>query len=439
MVDEHLKVKLWNQAAEQLTGIRGPGMLGSEWLPSYIDLRDRFEQAIPDTACPIKESIHKAEQVILPATVTGRGGRRMAIELHVIPVMGRDGTVRGAVILIHDQSSQVDLEQQVLTLYAHATRDQLTGVANRAHFERSLDARIKEFRSKSTISSLIVADIDFFKKINDDFGHHTGDQALVSFAKILQDNTRSNDLVARYGGEEFVIVCPNCSLEVAVERAEEIRQALSQSPISALNGRNMTASFGVTEFQTGDTAVTAFVRADHALLQAKENGRNQVRYLSPVERPTVPAPEVPSQMQSEIQWTEFKGQILQQQEGEFACPMEILIEKIKGIVLHDDYKIACSEDDYVSILVNKRPGGKRGLMSRPTNLIVDIETRENIPSLHNRGNGIRLRITVRTVKNRDRRQKDLEHRAKQIMRQFLEHLAVNKISPESIKQPISGY
>ena len=439
MVDEHLKVKLWNQAAEQLTGIRGPGMLGSEWLPSYIDLRDRFDQTIPDSACPIKESMRKAEQVMLAATVTGRGGRRMAIEMHVIPVMGRDTSVRGAVILMHDQSSQVDLEQQVLTLYAHATRDQLTGVANRAHFERSLDARIKEFNSKSTISSLIVADIDFFKKINDDFGHHTGDQALISFAKILQDNTRSNDLVARYGGEEFVIVCPNCSLEIAVERAEEIRYALSQAPISALNGKHMTASFGVTEFQTGDTAVTAFVRADQALLLAKENGRNQVRYLMPEKGKAAQEPSTPRQIESEIQWSDFKGLILQQQEGEFNCPMEILIEKIKGIVLHDEYKIAFSEEGYLRILVNKKPGEKRGLMSRPTNLIVDIESRENIPSFHNKGKCIRLRITVRTTKNRERRQKDLEQRAKGIMLQFLEHLAVTKISNKKIADPASRY
>ncbi len=78
-------------------------------------------------------------------------------------------------------------------------------------------------------------------------------------------------------------------------------------------------------------------------------------------------------------------------------------------------------------------------MSRPTNLIVDIETRENIPSFHNKGKCIRLRITVRTTKNRDRRQKDLEQRAKQIMLQFLEHLAVNKISNEKIKEPASRY
>ncbi len=439
MVDQYLKVKLWNQAAEQLTGIRGPGMLGSDWLPSYIDLRDRFDKAIPDNACPIKESIRKAEQVMLAATVTGRGGRRMAIELHVIPVMGRDMGVRGAVILMHDQSSQVDLEQQVLTLYAHATRDQLTGVANRAHFERSLDARIKEFHAKTTISSLIVADIDFFKKINDDFGHHIGDQSLISFAKILQDNTRTNDLVARYGGEEFVIVCPNCTLESAFERAEEIRLALSQAPISALNGKNMTASFGVTEFQTGDTAITAFVRADQALLLAKESGRNQVRYMEPKKTDDAKETSQPRKIQSDIEWMNLKGNLLLQQEGEITCPLEILVEKIKGVVAQNEYKIGSAEEGYVQILVNKPSGTKPSLINRPLALVVDIETKENIPSTQSKRKCLRIRITVRTLKNRDRRHKDLDQKAKQIMNQFIGDLAMFRLVEEKLEAPESRY
>ena len=439
MVDQDLKVKLWNQAAEQLTGIRGPGMIGSDWLPSYIDLRDRFDKAIPDNACPIKESIRKAEQVMLAATVTGRGGRRMAIELHVIPVMGRDLGVRGAVILMHDQSSQVDLEQQVLTLYAHATRDQLTGVANRAHFERSLDARIKEFHAKTTVSSLIVADIDFFKKINDDFGHHIGDQSLISFAKILQDNTRTNDLVARYGGEEFVIVCPNCCLENAVERAEEIRLALSQSPISPLNGKNMTASFGVTEFQTGDTAITAFVRADQALLLAKESGRDQVRYMNPEKFDDTKMKPEPRKIQSDIKWMEFKGNLLLQQEGEITCPLEILVEKIKGIVTQNDYKIGSAEEGYVRILVNKIPGTKPGLMNRPSTLIVDIEIKENIVSTQSKRKCLRTKITVRSLKNRERRHRNLNKRAQLIMSQFIDDLDLFKLAEDKLEAPESRY
>ena len=437
MVDRHLKVKLWNHAAENLTGIRGPGMVGSEWLPSHIDLRDRFDKSIPDSACPIAESIRNGEQVMLAATVTGRGGRRVAIDFHSIPVIGNDMVVRGAVILMHDQSSQVDLEQQVLTLYAHATRDQLTGIANRAHFERSLDARIKEFAAKKTTCSLIVADIDFFKKINDDFGHHTGDQALMGFAKILQENTRSQDLVARYGGEEFVIVCPDCPVDVAVERAEEIRIALSETPLASLNGKCICASFGVTEFQDGDTAVTAFVRADQALSVAKESGRDQVQFLQTESHPVgSPTPEVRG-FQSDIDWLELKGRILKVEEGELKCPMTILIEKIKGLVKENEYMIVFAETNHVRIRINKVPGIKLGLMDRHTPFLVDIETRENTPSLLGNGKCLRVRVSMRNVKTRDRRHKDMERRIGLVMRDFLERLAVTKLTADDLnpKEP----
>lgn len=434
MVDRHLKVKLWNHAAEQLTGIRGPGMMGSQWLPSHIDLRDRFDKPIPDGSCPIAESIRKAEQVMLAATVTGRGGRRVAIDLHSVPVIGHDMAVRGAVVLMHDQSSQVDLEQQVLTLYAHATRDQLTGVANRAHFERSLDARIKEFNSKDTICSLIVADIDFFKKINDDFGHHIGDHALMTFAKILQKNTRNQDLVARYGGEEFVIVCPNCTVDTAVERAEEIRRALSESPMSSLNGKCITASFGVTEFQDGDTAVTAFVRADQALLIAKESGRDQVQFLQTDKHPDGAKSQEPASFQSEINWKQLKGRILHCEEGELKSPMSVLIEKIRGIVSDNEYKIVSADPDHVQIRINKVPGIKPGMMDRHTPFLVDVETREEVPSLLGQHKCLRIRISIRVVKTRDRRHRDMQRRVALVMRDFMDHLSITTLTPKDMEQ-----
>ncbi|MGI9518989.1 MAG: diguanylate cyclase [Pirellulaceae bacterium] len=432
MVDRHLKVKMWSQTAEQLTGIRGPGMIGSKWLPSHIDLRDRFDKSIPDSACPVAESIRKAEQTLIAATLTGRGGRKVAIDLHSVPVIGHDLAVHGATILLHDLSSQLDLEQQVLTLYAHATRDQLTGVANRAHFERSLDARIKEFQDKGTICSLIVADIDFFKKVNDDFGHHVGDHALMSFAKILQQNTRVHDLVARYGGEEFVIICPNCSVEHAMDRAEEIRTALEQTPLASLNGKCVTASFGVTEFQEDDSAISAFVRADQALLNAKENGRNQVQKLqtqcaAEAEVKTTRA----ERQQMDLEWRRLKGVILQSEEGETSSPLDVVIQKIKGFVSDNNARIIFAEPDNVRLRIDKIPSVKlNAVFDRHTPLLVDIETREGVPSRLGSGKVMRMKVSIRVVKTRDRRHKDLERRVNILMRDLLEHLSISKLPDE---------
>ena len=431
MVGRHLKVKMWSQTAEQMTGIRGPGMIGSKWLPSHIDLRDRFDKSIPDSACPVAESIRKAEQTLIAATLTGRGGRKIAIDLHSVPVIGHDLAVHGATILLHDLSSQLDLEQQVLTLYAHATRDQLTGVANRAHFERSLDARIKEYQDKGTMCSLIVADIDFFKKVNDDFGHHVGDHALMSFAKILQQNTRVHDLVARYGGEEFVIICPNCTVENAMERAEEIRKALEQTPLASLNGKCITASFGVTEFQEDDSAISAFVRADQALLNAKENGRNQVQKLQTECASEISKAARSERQQADLEWRRLKGVILQSEEGETNSPLDVVIQKIKGFVADNNAKILFAEPDNVRLRVDKISGVKlNAVFDRHTPLLVDIETREDVPSRMGSGKVMRIKVSIRIVKTRDRRHKDLERRVNILMRDLLEHLAITRLPDE---------
>ncbi len=431
MVDRHLKVTMWNRAAETLTGIRGPGMINQRWLPSQIDLKDRFEKSIPDKMCPVAECVRKAEQVLVAATVTGRGGRQVSIDLQAVPVIGHDRTIYGAVVFLHDLSSQLDLEQQVLTLYAHATRDQLTGVANRAHFERSLEARIKEYLTKGTTCSLIVADIDFFKKVNDDFGHHVGDHALMSFAKILQQNIRVHDLVARYGGEEFVIICPDCHVETAVERAEEIRIALAEQPLASLNGKCITASFGVTEFQPDDSAISAFVRADQALLNAKDSGRNQVQSLQTVDTKSEEEHRAVREEVSQIQWRKLKGVVLRSEQGETTAPLDVLIEKIKGFVSDHNASIVFAEPDHVRIRVNKISGVRLKMaFDRHTPLLIDMEIREGVLSQTARGMCTRMRVSVRIVNTRDRRHKDLQRRIDMLMRDFVEHMGITRVHDE---------
>ena len=115
--------------------------------------------------------------------------------------------------------------------------------------------------------------------MNDLHGHPAGDEALIGFAGILSAHSRDEDVVARYGGEEFLLVAPNCDNATAARRAEAIRVALEHTSLPSLGGESVTASFGVTEFQAGDTAETVLSRADRALLKAKDNGRNRVIQL----------------------------------------------------------------------------------------------------------------------------------------------------------------
>ena len=429
LVDRHCNITLWNQAAEQLTGLRSVSMLDQKWAPSQVDLRDRFENKISDSACPVGKALQTGVEDLVAGTVAGPSGHRFSIDLSVVPVLGHNTDLFGAVIYLRDLSSQLDLEQQVLTLYAHATRDQLTGVANRAHFERSLDVRLKEFHESGSPCSLIVADIDYFKKINDEFGHHAGDQALTSFAKILQENTRTDDLVARYGGEEFVIICPNCHTSDAVNIAEQVRASLEQTPMAILQGRCVHASFGVSEFQAGDTATLTFIRADQALLNSKENGRNQVQSLQTLDEPMEEAEQGEEELQGELGWKKLKGPLLWQEETETTTPPELLFEKIKGYVIDLEAEIVIAEPGHVRFRIERTPGVKlKRFTDRHTPMMLDIEMREDAPPMavdSTDTNCIRLRFTLRTVKTRDRRHRELEGRVKALILDLRAHLGVS--------------
>lgn len=120
-----------------------------------------------------------------------------------------------------------------------------------------------------------MADIDFFKKINDNYGHETGDVVLRAFAGLLRKQTRPTDILARYGGEEFVILMANCDLASAVALAERIRSTVAATGIEPLSAP-ITASFGVAELQKGETGDSLINRADEALYKAKQSGRNRV-------------------------------------------------------------------------------------------------------------------------------------------------------------------
>lgn len=151
------------------------------------------------------------------------------------------------------------------------TRDPLTGALNREGIASLFDS--SSSKHKDLKLSLIFIDIDYFKKVNDTYGHLTGDQVLIQFAKVLSESTREADVLARWGGEEFVLACPNTDLLSAARLAEKIRDKITR--IIWPEEMQLTASFGVAEML--DESPTEFIaRADAALYSAKARGRNRV-------------------------------------------------------------------------------------------------------------------------------------------------------------------
>jgi diguanylate cyclase (GGDEF)-like protein len=159
-----------------------------------------------------------------------------------------------------------------------ASTDGLTDLSNRRHFEDALEGEIVRAERFGGSLSLILADLDDFKQVNDRFGHQAGDDALRAFAEILRATAREIDLPARYGGEEFAVLLPQTDLEGAQRLAERLRRGLVARPLSAGPGTLMavTASFGVASFPAAATPAALFAAADEALYRAKRRGKNCV-------------------------------------------------------------------------------------------------------------------------------------------------------------------
>jgi diguanylate cyclase (GGDEF)-like protein len=158
-----------------------------------------------------------------------------------------------------------------------ATIDSLTGLVNRrAFFERTDSARLLASRLRSPIA-LMMIDIDHFKRLNDRFGHATGDEALCLFAATAQQTLRDHDIMGRLGGEEFALVLPATDIEGALQAAERLRDAVSAAvmPTSG-NQYTMTVSIGVVVIDPNEHINSALARADHALYAAKSGGRDRV-------------------------------------------------------------------------------------------------------------------------------------------------------------------
>ena len=187
---------------------------------------------------------------------------------------------------IHLENLTQELESKNKILDNLANVDGLTGVYNHRYFQNSLDQEISRCMRNGSSLSLLLLDIDHFKKFNDTYGHQAGDFVLTEFAKILRDNVRRHDVVARYGGEEFVIILPETEKDEAVSVAEKLRVAIETAAFDdQRESYNVTASFGVsnsTPATEDDFSKDNFIgQADQALYQAKEKGRNKVIAYTP--------------------------------------------------------------------------------------------------------------------------------------------------------------
>lgn len=164
-----------------------------------------------------------------------------------------------------------------------ATRDPLTSLYNRRYFEEEVRKRINQARKNNGMYCILMTDVDLFKRVNDTYGHKTGDKVLMELAAACERALRDRDIVARYGGEEFVIYLDDVDAENARVVAERLRETIAELSVPSDDGRivKFTISIGISSAAVSDNIDTLIKTADEALYRAKQNGRNRVEIFYP--------------------------------------------------------------------------------------------------------------------------------------------------------------
>ena len=155
-----------------------------------------------------------------------------------------------------------------------STTDKLTNLSNRRKMEEILERVYQESKRYNKSFTIIIIDLDYFKKVNDNYGHQTGDKILQEVSALIENNVRAADSCGRWGGEEFLVACPNTNKKAGIKLAERLRKIIANASLNPV--KELTASFGVSVFSGEEKIDQVIARADRKLYKAKENGRNRV-------------------------------------------------------------------------------------------------------------------------------------------------------------------
>ena len=278
MIDSAGRVTYWNPAAEHMFGFVKAEVVGKNLHDLIVP-----ERYLERAHAGLSHFAASGEGSAIGRTTTLRAQDRKGnefpvdISLSAIKLRGK----WSAVGIVRDATERVQTEERLKQL---ATTDTLTGICNRRRFDEVLASEIDRAARFSSPLSLILFDIDHFKRVNDTFGHQTGDRVLAQLAVTVDNTIRTIDLFARWGGEEFVVLLPGSDLNAGRLLAEKLRILLEKQSFSDVE--RVTCSFGVAEYAAGDDRDALMKKVDRCLYHAKACGRNRVETSS-----TTPVPE----------------------------------------------------------------------------------------------------------------------------------------------------
>lgn len=282
-VDAEKRITYWNKGAESISGYQSKEVINfhcSDDLLCHIDTEGR---GMCGPLCPLSRAVNGGQSTGQTRVyLKHKDGRRVPVDVVSSPISGPAGERLGAVQIFRDASIYEEEAKASELLSKLAAIDPLTELLNRRKIEMELDLELKKSKRLGLPLSLIFCDLDYFKQVNDQYGHQIGDEVLKGVSRQLQAGIREYDRAARYGGEEFLVMLPQTKAEIAAEIAERLRLSIERWRLihqEKLWPFKITISLGVAELNRDETLDSLIDRADKALYRAKQSGRNAV-YVS---------------------------------------------------------------------------------------------------------------------------------------------------------------
>lgn len=295
MVDRQGTIQLINKEVENLFGYKREFLVGKSiemLVPPTIHVQHQRDR-VSFFQNPKARSMGTGRQV----QAVRRDGFIFPVEIGLNPIVVEENTFVLCSVVDMTLQKQVeermihlanDLESANKQLAELATTDRLTDISNRRAFDEQINKYVQLAGRTKRILSLLLIDIDHFKKLNDTYGHWVGDETLKDVAQLIKDNARASDVAARFGGEEFALILPDTDKEGAVQMAERVREAIQSHPWKY---EKVTASMGISSMlPTNDQQIMEHVQklitsADQALYFSKGNGKNQANHASDLPEP----------------------------------------------------------------------------------------------------------------------------------------------------------
>ena len=276
LIDREQLITYWNKTAEELTGYKKSEVHG---MPCDTILKSIDEQGneFCQKDCSLDDLFAVGKRRSEELYILHKEGHRIPVSMRILPVKTPEGDVFGAGEIITDISEKIAFLQKIEELEKLALLDPLTGLANRRFIENQIGVNINEKERYGWSFGLLFIDIDWFKKVNDSYGHTIGDEVIKMVGRTLLHSLRSSDIVGRWGGEEFVAVVVNVTDEQLKSVAEKFLVLVRQSSLHTdSDDISVTISIGATKSRENDTIKTIMKRADKFLYTSKQTGRNRI-------------------------------------------------------------------------------------------------------------------------------------------------------------------